>query len=231
MNRSLTILAFSVSLATSAHASNFFDGFDTGTGPDTANWEVSDWANGSPFGCTFAYSEAWIASANLVLNVNSSNESAIKCSEIRTWQSFTYGKFEVRMLPGTIAGADSSFFLYTGTAGTASHDEIDIEFVNSGKTLHTNAWRHDVQNYQDFVVTPGWTKLGFEWRPTYVRWFTVDAAGAEHEFRRVTTSISSPMQLFLNHWNGDNSTSAVNFLGHYNGGGGQALYNWVKVTD
>ena len=39
------------------------------------------------------------------------------------------------------------------------------------------------------------------------------------------------MQLFLNHWTGDNSTSALNFLGHYNGGGGQALYNWVKVTD
>ena len=231
MRKILATLALAATLAPAAHATNFFDGFDGTGGPNSASWQVSNWDNGSPFGCTFAYSEVWLASSNLILNVNSANQSAIKCAEIRTWQSFTYGKFEVRMQPSTIAGADSSFFLYTGTAGTASHDEIDIEFINSGRTLHTNAWLADVQHYQDFPVSQGWTTLGFEWRPTYVRWFTVDDSGTEHEFRRVTISISAPMQLMLNHWVGDNSTSAVNFLGHYSGGGGQALYDWVKVTD
>ena len=45
------------------------------------------------------------------------------------------------MQPDTIAGADSSFFLQTGTPGTPRHLEIDIECINAGRTLHTNACR------------------------------------------------------------------------------------------
>lgn len=232
MRQTFIALALAASFAPAAHATNFFDGFDGTGGPNAAYWQVSDWANGSPFGCTFAYSEAWLAgNSNLVLNVNSSNQSAIKCAEIRTLQSFTYGKFEVRLQPGTIAGADSSFFLYTGTAGTPSHNEIDIEFINGGRTLHTNVWKADVQNYQQFAVATGWRTIGFEWRPTYVRWFNVSDAGVETEFRRVTISESTPMQLMLNHWVGDNSASAKNLLGTYSGGGGSAYYDWVKVSD
>ncbi len=220
------------SFVPAAHATNFFDGFDGTGGPNPSYWQVSNWANGSPFGCTFAYSEAWLSgTSNLILNVNSSVPSAIKCSEIRTLQSFTYGKFVVRLQPGTIAGADSSFFLYTGTAGTSSHNEIDIEFINGGRTLHTNVWKADVQNYQQFAISTGWRTIGFEWRPTYVRWFNVSDAGVETEFRRVNISVATPMQLMLNHWVGDNSTSAKNFVGTYSGGGGSAYYDWVKVSD
>jgi len=232
MRQFLSALALAAGFAPAAHATNFFDGFDGTVGPNGANWETANWANGDIFGCTFAYSETWLAgNGNLVLNVNSSNPSAIKCSEIRTWQSFTYGKFVVRMQPGTIAGADSSFFLYTGTPGTPSHDEIDIEFINGGRTLHTNVWNADVQHYQQFAVTTGWRTIGFEWRPTYVRWFSVSDNGTETEFRRVDTNVSAPMRLMLNHWVGNNSTGAKNFVGQYNGGGGSAFYDWVKVSD
>jgi beta-glucanase (GH16 family) len=232
MRPSIAALVLAASLAPAAHATSFFDGFDGTGGPNGANWQVSSWANGSPFGCTFAYSEVWLnGGSSLVLNVNSSNQSAVKCGEVRTWQSFTYGKFVVRMQPGTIAGGDSSFFLYTGTAGTPSHNEIDIEFINGGRTLHTNVWTADRQNYQQFAVSTGWRTIGFEWRPTYVRWFNVSDSGVETEFRRVYTSISSPMQLMMNHWVGDNSASAQNFVGRYNGGGGAAYYDWVKVSD
>ena len=226
------VLALAAVLAPAAHATNFFDGFDGSGGPNGSNWEVANWGNGSPFGCTFAYSEAWLTgSSNLVLNVNSSAQNAVKCAEIRTWQSFTYGKFVVRMQPGTIAGADSSFFLYTGTAGTSSHYEIDIEFINGGRTLHTNVWKADVQNYQQFAITTGWRTIGFEWRPTYVRWFSVSDSGAETDIRRVNVAVSTPMRLMLNHWVGDNSASARNFVGTYSGAGGSAYYDWVKVSD
>jgi hypothetical protein len=101
----ITAFAFATVLAPGAQAANFFDGFDGTGGPNGSNWEVASWGNGSPFGCTFAFSEVWLSgSSNLVLNVNSSQPSARKCAEIRTWQSFTYGKFVVRMQPGTIAG-------------------------------------------------------------------------------------------------------------------------------
>jgi beta-glucanase (GH16 family) len=233
MTRTLiTAFALAASLAPAAHATNFFDGFDGSGGPNGGNWQTSSWANGSPFGCTFAYSEVWLSgTSNLILNVNSSQPSAIKCAEVRTWQSFTYGKFVVRMQPSTIAGADSSFFLYTGTAGTSSHFEIDIEFINGGRTLHTNVWTAGRQNYQQFAVSTGWRTIGFEWRPTYVRWFNVADNGTETEIRRVYTSISAPMKLMMNHWVGDNSASAKNFVGTYYGGGGSAYYDWVKVSD
>ncbi len=232
MTKTFAALALAAAFAPAAQATNFYDSFDGTGGPNGASWETANWANGSPFGCTFAYSEAWLTgSSNLILNVNSSVPSAVKCSEVRTWQSFTYGKFVVRMQPGTIAGADSSFFLYTGTAGTPSHYEIDIEFINGGRTLHTNVWAADQQNYQQYAVTTGWRTIGFEWRPTYVRWFSVSDSGVETDIRRVNTSISTPMRLMLNHWVGDNSTSAKNFVGTYSGGGGSAYYDWVKVTD
>ena len=232
MRSLITAAALAAACVPTARATNLFDGFDGTGGPNPATWQVSNWANGSPFGCTFAYSEAWLTgTSNLVLNVNSANRSAVKCAEIRTHQSFTYGKFVVRLQPGTIAGADSSMFLYTGTAGTPSHNEIDIEFINGGRTLHTNVWKADAQNYQQYAISTGWRTIGFEWRPTYVRWFNVSDAGVETEFRRVNISVSTPMQLMLNHWVGDNSSSAKNFLGTYNGGGGAAYYDWVKVSD
>ena len=232
MRQFIAGLALAAAFAPAAHATNFFDGFDGTGGPNSASWQVSNWANGSPFGCTFAYSEAWLDGAShMILNVNSAVPSAVKCSEVRTWQSFTYGKFVVRMQPGTIAGADSSFFLYTGTAGTPSHNEIDIEFINGGRTLHTNVWTADKQNYQQYAVSTGWRTIGFEWRPTYVRWFNVSDSGVETEFRRVNTTISAPMQLMLNHWVGDNSAGARSFVGTYSGGGGAAYYDWVKVSD
>lgn len=232
MQKHFAAFALAAALAPAAHATNFFDGFDGTGGPNGSAWETASWANGDIFGCTFAYSEVWKSgNGNLVLNVNSSNPGNIKCAEIRSWQSFTYGKFVTRLQPSTIAGADSSFFLYTGTAGTSNHFEIDIEFINSGRTLHTNVWTAGRQNYQQFSVATGWRTIGFEWRPTYVRWFNVSDSGAETEIRRVNTNISAPMRLMLNHWVGNNSTGARNFVGQYNGGGGAALYDWVKVSD
>ncbi|MEP6504996.1 MAG: family 16 glycosylhydrolase [Betaproteobacteria bacterium] len=232
MRQNLIALALAALLSPAAHATNFFDGFDGSGGPNGASWETANWANGDIFGCTFAYSEAWLSGAgNLILNVNSSAPGNVKCGEIRTWQSFTYGKFTTRLQPGTIAGSDTSFFLYSGTAGTPSHFEIDIEFVNAGKTLHTNVWKADVQNYKQFAVSTGWRTIGFEWRPTYVRWFSVSDSGAETEIRRVATNVSTPMRLMLNHWVGNNSAGALNFVGQYNGGGGSAYYDWVKVSD
>lgn len=225
-------VGLSAGLHLNAQATSFFDGFDGTGGPKASAWETANWANGDIFGCTFAFSEAWLTGwGGLDLNVNGSNRGAVKCAEVRTWQSFQYGKFVTRMQPATIAGGDSSFFLYTGNAGTSNHFEIDIEFIKGGTVLHTNVWTAGRQNLQQFAVATGWRTIGFEWRPTFVRWFHVNDAGVEMEFRRVNTTISAPMRLMLNNWVGNNSANAVGFVGTYNGGGGPAYYDWVKVSD
>lgn len=211
----------------------FWDGFDAGTGPDPTRWEVANWHNGDIFGCAFAYSEAYrVDWGSLVLNVNGSNPSNVRCGEVRTRQSFTYGKFVTRLQPSYLQGSNTSIFLYTGTAGTSSHYEIDIEFLHGGSVIHTNVWRAGQQNYVQYNTTNGWRTIGFEWRPTFIRWFHVNANGSESEFRRVNVNISTPMRLMMNHWVGNNSANAAGFVGHYQSGtGGPAYYDWVRVDD
>src|ERR1700740_2821714 len=103
MRQLIAAFALAATLAPAAHATNFFDGFDGSGGPNGGNWQTSNWSNGSPLRFHFAEREVrLVGNSNLILNVNSSVPSAVKCSEIRTWQSFTYGKFIVRMQPGTI---------------------------------------------------------------------------------------------------------------------------------
>jgi len=217
--------AATVGAAGTAHAASFFDGFD-GTGGAGPAWETATWHNGTPFGCGFAYSEVWKDAGNMVLNVNAGTG---RCGEIRSQQSFTYGKFTTRLKASTFAGGNTSFFLYTGTAGTASHFEIDIELIKGGTVLHTNVWKGGVQNYKQFPIATGWQTLGFEWRENFVRWFTVNPQGGETTIRHQIVSVSTPMRLMLNHWRGDNSPDAIGFLGQWNGGGGPAQYDWVRV--
>ena len=226
-------MAMAALLTAGSAQAAFWDGFDSGTGPDSSKWEVANWANGDIFGCTFAYSEAYVLNwGSLVLNVNGSNPSNVKCGEIRTRQSFTYGKFVTRLQPSYIQGSNTSIFLYTGNPGTSSHFEIDIEFLHAGSVIHTNVWKNGQQNYQQFGTTNGWRTIGFEWRPTFIRWFHVNSNGSETEFRRVNVNISTPMRLMMNHWVGNNSAGAKSFVGTYTPGhGGPAYYDWVRVTD
>lgn len=219
------LAALTLVLSAGAHAEGFFDGFD-GTGGAGPAWETATWPNGTPFGCTFAYSEVWKERGLMVLNVNGGTQ---RCGEIRTRRSFTYGKFSTRMKASSFAGGNSSFFLYTGQAGTASHFEIDIELINGGTVLHTNVWKGGVQDFRQYPIQPGWHTLGFEWRENSVRWFSVDEQGRETTLREQAVSVATPMQLMLNHWHGDNTPDAIGFLGRWTGGGGPAYYDWVKV--
>lgn len=217
--------ALALALPGLASAAVFLDNFD-GSGGAGANWETATWRNGAPFGCTFATSEVWKSAGQLNLNVNGGTG---RCAEVRTYQSFSYGKFSLRFKPSTFAGGNTSFFLYTGEAGTNSHFEIDIEVIKGGTVLHTNVWKNGVQNYLQLPLSTGWKTLGFEWRANFVRWFSVNSAGQETTLRYQTVSVNTPMRLMMNHWYSDNSADGIGFLGRWTGGGGPAQYDWVRV--
>ena len=207
------------------------DDFSGTGGPNSKKWTVSTQQNGSPFGCQFATSEVWKSGGNLILNANPNTD---KCAEVKSVKSdFKYGKYLVLFTPSTYAGGNSSFFLYTGASGTSTHFEIDIEVIKGGKTLHTNYFIKGGDNLgknvkQFAMPKSGEVLLGFEWRNKTIRWFWVDN-GKEKDIRTANVSISQPMNLFMNNWYSDNSTSGVAFLGQHNGGGGQAKYNKVEV--
>lgn len=219
------LLLLSLCFSQAGQAAPFVDEFE-GSGGAGPAWETATWRNGVPFGCSFAYSEVWKDQGRLQLNVNAGTG---KCAEVRTLAHFTYGKFTVRVKASNFAGGNTSFFLYTGDAGTASHQEIDIELIKGGTVLHTNAWKNGQQHYVQYPIATGWQTLGFEWRADFVRWFSVDAEGRENTLRRLDIAIDTPMKLMLNHWVGDNSADGISFLGRWKGIGGPAEYDWVKV--
>lgn len=53
------------------------------------------------------------------------------CAELRTYNYTRKGRYEVQMQAGSVPGTISSFFTYTGDAGTSSHYEVDIELMGA----------------------------------------------------------------------------------------------------
>lgn len=161
----------------------FADDFST-NGVLGSSWQISTWANGSPFACTFSTENVTKAGGLLSLAFSAkSSASQDTCAEVKTTQTFLYGRFVVYMQPTAAPGTVSSFFLYTGRSGTNSHFEIDIEFVAGKKMLHTNYWVRGQPNAQDFYLPDynidpdnGIHGYAFEWRAGGITWY-VDTTG------------------------------------------------------
>lgn len=212
----------------------FFDDFNGGAGsnPSSTNWVERSGSNGSFFGCTFDPARSSRSgTGNLLLTIVSG-----RCGEVKSARTLSHGKYFVTMTPSRIGGTNSSFFLYRGTTGGASnHYEIDIEFLNGGRTLHTNYFiagsDNNGGNVRQFTVNQGLQRVGFQWSPTSIRWFSFDLMGRETNLRTVNVAISGSMNLFLNHWNSNSSNAdSVGFLGSYNGNNSTATYHQVRVT-
>ncbi|WP_207533726.1 family 16 glycosylhydrolase [Desertivirga arenae] len=120
-------------------------------------------------------------------------------AEIRSRQSFRYGKFIARIKPATGEGIISSFFLYD-TKGKA-HEEIDIEFTGKDKNLvHFNHWVNGRENPAhfnlNFDASNSYHEYSILWLPDYICW-EIDGK----EVYRTTKNIpQSEMRLMFNIW-------------------------------
>jgi endo-1,3-1,4-beta-glycanase ExoK len=108
--------------------------------------------------------------------------------EVKTWETFQYGKFRTAMKTGNHYGTVASFFTYWNGPNwsVGQWNEIDVEIVPSvqaqGKQpFSTNIiygdghnGKREEQSYKDFGHD--WTKYHIyeiEWTPDYIRW-TID---------------------------------------------------------
>ena len=222
------------SLTTNLHAQTtqvFFDDF-SGRGLGSA-WQIASWVNGPPFGCTFSSQDVKVAKG--VLNLSFSGNSG-KCAEVRTNRMWQYGAYVVDMMPSAVPGTVSSFFLYDGVAGTASHYEIDIEFVGGTGLLHTNYWIAGKQHPLDIDLKAmgidphkSSRQYSISWQADAIVWHLMDDAGQWLELRRVATMLAAPMKLMMNAWYGDNIDTALLFPGYYAGQSGTAQYKSVWI--
>ncbi len=197
------------------------------------SWYVSDgWRNdGSEFDCTWLSSNVWSESNLLILHAKS-DFGFKSCAEMRTDNYTRRGRYEVEMQAGAVPGTISSFFTYTGESGASSHYEVDIELMGGTNLLHTNIWIQGRQSPQDIYLG----KYGMSIWDMEKYAFSIDEYGVTWEVfskrenrwiqvRRVNSSVTSYMQLFINNWISANPNFPPSY---YNGSPVYAKYRSVK---
>ena len=101
--------------------------------------------------------------------------------EVKTWETFTYGRFTVRMAGPNKNGTVASFFTYWNGPNWTQEgwNEIDVEIVPSisGNPFSTNIiwqWQQQDQTYcSNFWPGSDFHEYVIEWAPEYVQW-TID---------------------------------------------------------
>ena len=114
----------------------------------------------------FAMAMAGLANANY------------RSGEVKTNETFTYGRFTVRMQGSGKPGTVGSFFMYWNGPNHTSEgwNEIDVELVPSiyGNPMSTNIiwqWQQQDQQYcWGFQPGTDWHTYVIEWTPEYVSW-------------------------------------------------------------
>jgi beta-glucanase (GH16 family) len=155
-----------------------------------------------------------------------------KGAEYRTKDSFTYGRFEVRMKSSYREGMLSSFFTYyDGGGGIGNWNEIDIEIMGryydnvQFNTITPNQTNHVA--HKPMLTSPHlyYHTYAFEWSPEYVAWFIDDVEVLRQTGAHIQT-LTLPQKIMMNIWN----PLFENWAGVFNPDAlpAFAYYDWVS---
>ncbi len=127
-------------------------------------------------------------------------------AELRTHESYLYGKFEVRYKPAQGDGLVSSFFTYNDDYPNTPWAEIDIELLGVYDRVvdfNTITWGQDShirQHYVPFNPHEDYHTYGFEWTPEYVSWF-IDGEEVYSQVGAHIDSLHYSQKIMMNIWN------------------------------
>jgi len=156
--------------------------------------------------------------------------------ELRTRQTYRYGRYEVRMQSAPGNGVVSSFFTYRdywaeGLSGAQHWNEIDYEWLgNHDDKVQTNLiiqnqW--DLPDLVDISVNPhnDFHTYAFEWTPDYVAWFLDDEL-IRWVDNFYTDSLYHFQKIMMNIW----QPTAESWVGEFDPDilPVYAFYDWVK---
>jgi hypothetical protein len=152
--------------------------------------------------------------------------------EVRTKESFLYGRIEVRMKSAQASGVTSTLFTYN--TSSSIYNEIDIEIM--GK---------DNDEVQYTTFTPDQTGVNFrqtvsfnphasfhvhaiEWTPDYVAWY-VDGFEIHRDNSDRIKALFLPQAIMMNFW----MPNSVDWAGTFNDNNLPlyAMYDWVKYYE
>ena len=161
-------------------------------------WARNDRGNGPPFNCSFMRSNAVVADGLLTLSLTKGQQGYIG-AEYRTWMTYSYGYYSVKMKAAKCSGVVSSFFTYTGHPW----DEIDIEFLGDDTTrvqfnYYTSGKGGNEYYYElGFDASEDFHEYGFDWQPDSITWY-VDG---ESVYRAEVSIPSTAGHIMMNIWN------------------------------
>ncbi|MCC6551002.1 MAG: family 16 glycosylhydrolase [Ignavibacteriaceae bacterium] len=174
----------------------------------------------------------YILVATLVLSAGSLNAKDFKGAELRTKQSFLYGRFEVNMKSAGREGMLSSFFTYNdNSTGPDTWNEIDLEIlgryndnvqfntITPGQANHVRSHPVNYSPHQEYHT------YAFEWTPSYVAWF-IDGIEVYRQTAAHIQTLNKAQKIMMNIWN----PSFSNWVGQWSPDvlPAFAYYDWVK---
>ena len=172
----------------------------------------------------------------ILMGISMMTAKPYRGGELRTINTYRYGRYEVRMKSAQGSGVVSSFFTYRdywadGYTSSEHWNEIDLEWLgNHDDKVQTNliiqnAW--DLPELIDIDINPheDFHTYAFEWTPSYIAFF-IDEEMIRWVDNFYADSMYHYQKIMMNIWQ-STSTSWVgqfdsNILPVY------AFYDWVK---
>ncbi len=169
----------------------------------------------------------------LILLATFVSAKAYRGAELRTIDSYRYGRFETRMKSAPNSGVVSSMFTYheLGSAGVEDWCEVDIEFLGrytdkvQFNTITNWEESHEHLHELDYDPATEFHVYAFEWTPNYVAWF-VDG---EEVFRQTgghITLMDRAAKFMMNIW----PPNYPDWVGNFNSADlpSYAIYDWAR---
>ena len=127
-------------------------------------------------------------------------------AELRTTESFLYGRFDACFKPAQGDGLVSSFFTYNDDNPNTPWAEIDVEVLGvynnvvDFNTITRGQDSHIRQHYVDFNPHLNFHTYSFEWTPDYVAWF-IDNDEVYRQIGSHVDSLYVSQKIMMNIWN------------------------------
>ncbi len=138
-----------------------------------------------------------------ILLTDGSPAKTYKGAELRTKDSYKWGRFEVRMKSAAREGTLSSFFTYNDLNGIWNEIDIeilgrypdDIQFntITPGRVNHLGHHKLNFSPHQDYHT------YAFEWTPQYVAWF-VDGQEVLRQTESHVSTMTQAQKIMMNVW-------------------------------
>jgi beta-glucanase (GH16 family) len=129
-----------------------------------------------------------------------------KGAEVRTNESFLYGRFEVKMKSTAGAGVINSFFTFYDEAGFAENwNEIDIEILGRYKNevqLNGIVKNHQMNEHRKSLILNPHKEFhiySFDWTPEYISW-SVDGKEIQRDTGSYVKAMDKHQKIMMNLW-------------------------------